>query len=95
LGDFLAITPWAVLAALAVFIVIVWRTRYVSLGSIIAAAFIPLWVLLIHMWVEPVSDFAPKMAALCAVSAVIILKHSENIKRLMAGNENKFGMAKT
>ena len=59
LGVFLAITPWAVLAALAVFIVVVWRTRYVSLGSIIAAAFIPLWVLLMHIGIEPVIDFAP------------------------------------
>jgi glycerol-3-phosphate acyltransferase PlsY len=47
------------------------------------------------LWVEPVSDFAPIMAALCAVAAVIIFKHSENIKRLMAGEENKFGMAKS
>jgi glycerol-3-phosphate acyltransferase PlsY len=91
LGVFLAIVPWAVLAAFAVFIVIVWRTRYVSLGSITAAAFIPLWTLLISLWVEPINDFAPIMAALCAVSALIIAKHSENIKRLMAGNENKFG----
>lgn len=93
LGVFLAIVPWAVLAAAAVFIVIVWRTRYVSLGSIIAAAFIPLWTLLMHVWVEPVSDFAPIMAALCAVAAVIISRHSENIRRLMAGTENKFGAA--
>src|SRR5262247_1639789 len=75
LGVFLAITPWAALAALAVFIVVVWRTRYVSLGSIIAAVFLPLWLLLTHMWIEPISDFAPTMAALCAVSSVIILKH--------------------
>jgi glycerol-3-phosphate acyltransferase PlsY len=95
LGVFLAIVPWAVLAAAAVFIVIVWRTRYVSLGSIIAAAFMPLWVLLMSLWIEPVSDFAPIMTALCAVAAVIIFKHSENIKRLMAGEENKFGMAKS
>ena len=95
LGVFLAIVPWAVLAALAVFIVVVWRTRYVSLGSIIGAAFIPLWVLLMHMWIEPISDFAPIMTALCATSAVIIFKHSENIKRLMAGEENKFGVAKS
>ena len=91
LGVFLAIAPWAALAALAVFIVVVWRTRYVSLGSIIAAAFLPLWVFLTHTWIEPVADFAPIMTALCAVSAVIIFKHSENIKRLMAGEENKFG----
>src|SRR5262245_38960408 len=91
LGVFLAIEPWAALAALAVFIVVVWRTRYVSLGSIIAAVFLPLWVLLKHIWIEPISDFAPTMAALCAGSRVIILKHSETIKRLMAGEENKFG----
>ena len=94
LGVFLAITPWAALAALAVFIVVVWRTRYVSLGSIIAAVFLPLWLLLTHIWIEPISDFAPTMAALCAVSSVIILKHSENIKRLMTGEENKFGAAR-
>jgi glycerol-3-phosphate acyltransferase PlsY len=91
LGVFLAIAPWAALAALAVFIVVVWRTRYISLGSIVAAAFLPLWVFLTHTWIEPVVDFAPIMTALCAVSAVIIFKHSENIKRLMAGAENKFG----
>lgn len=94
LGVFLAVAPWATLAALAVFIIVVWRTRYVSLGSIIAAAFLPLWILLNHIWIAPVSDFAPIMAALCAVSGVIIFKHSENIKRLMAGEENKFGMAR-
>src|SRR5262247_4256614 len=58
LGVFLAIAPWAALAALAVFIVVVWRTRYISLGSIIAAAFLPLWILLTHIWIEPVGDFA-------------------------------------
>jgi glycerol-3-phosphate acyltransferase PlsY len=94
LGVFAAIAPWAVLAAFAVFIVIVWRTRYISLGSITAAAFTPLWTLLMNRWIEPVNDFAPIMAALCAVSALIIAKHSENIKRLMAGNENKFGLAR-
>ncbi|HKQ75950.1 MAG TPA: glycerol-3-phosphate 1-O-acyltransferase PlsY [Blastocatellia bacterium] len=94
LGVFLAIAPWAVLAALAVFLVVVWRTRFVSLGSILAAAFMPLWVLLMHLWIEPIIDFAPIMTALCAASAVIIFKHSENIKRLMAGEENKFGMAR-
>jgi glycerol-3-phosphate acyltransferase PlsY len=95
LGVFLAIAPWATLAALAVFIIVVWRTRYVSLGSIIAAAFLPLWVLLLNMWIESISDFAPIMAALCAVSAVIISKHAENIKRLMAGEENKIGMTRS
>jgi glycerol-3-phosphate acyltransferase PlsY len=95
LGVFLAIAPWAILAAAAVFVVIVWRTRYVSLGSITAAAFVPLWTLLIHTWIEPVIDFAPIIVALCASSAVIIFKHSENIKRLAAGTENKFGVTQS
>lgn len=94
LGVFLAIAPWAVLAALAVFLVVVWRTRFVSLGSVLAAAFVPLWVWLIHLWLEPITNFVPIIAALCASSAIIIAKHHENIQRLMAGTENKFGAAK-
>lgn len=94
LGVFLAIVPWAVLAAIVLFVVIVWRTRFVSLGSIAAAAFIPLWTWIVHTWVEPVSSFIPILVALCASSAVIIAKHAENIRRLLAGNENKFGVAR-
>ncbi|MFN0088077.1 MAG: glycerol-3-phosphate 1-O-acyltransferase PlsY [Blastocatellia bacterium] len=91
LGVFLAIVPWAVLAAFAVFAVLFWRTRFVSLGSIAAAAFIPAWTWGMHTWGEALPDFAPIMAALCASSAVIIAKHAENIKRLLAGTENRFG----
>ncbi|MFN0107923.1 MAG: glycerol-3-phosphate 1-O-acyltransferase PlsY [Blastocatellia bacterium] len=94
LGVFLAIVPWAVMAACIVFGVVVWRTRFISLGSILAAAFVPLWVWLLHLLVEPVSHFAPIIAALCASSAIIIVKHHENIQRLVAGTENKFGAAK-
>jgi acyl phosphate:glycerol-3-phosphate acyltransferase len=94
LGVFAAIVPWAVLAALAVFLVVVWRTRFVSLGSVLAAAFIPLWTWAMHLWVEPLGDFLPILAALCASSAVIIAKHGENIRRLMVGSENRFGAAR-
>src|SRR4030095_3539302 len=51
LGVFLAIVPWAVLAAFALFVLIVWRTRYVSLGSICAAAFVPVWTALQHLFI--------------------------------------------
>jgi glycerol-3-phosphate acyltransferase PlsY len=94
LGVFLAIVPWAVLAALVVFLVIVWRTRFVSLGSIVAATFIPLWTWGMHAWVEPLGDFLPILMALCSSAAVIVAKHAENIRRLLAGTENKFGVAK-
>jgi glycerol-3-phosphate acyltransferase PlsY len=92
-GVFLAIVPWAVLAAFLVFLVLFWRTRFVSLGSIAAAAFIPLWTLAMHMLVEPIPNLVPILTALFAVAAIIIAKHAENIKRLLAGTENKFGAA--
>ena len=94
LGVFLAIVPWSVLAAAVVFLLIVWRTRFVSLGSVTAAAVVPLWTLIQHLLISPVADFAPILAALCAASAVIVAKHHENIQRLLAGTESKFGMAK-
>ncbi|MEP7337789.1 MAG: glycerol-3-phosphate 1-O-acyltransferase PlsY [Acidobacteriota bacterium] len=94
LGVFLAIVPWSVLAAFVVFALIFWRTRYVSLGSVMAAAIIPLWTLIQHTMISPVADFVPIIAALCAASAIIIAKHHENIRRLMDGNENKFGVAR-
>lgn len=94
LGVFLAIVPWAVLASFLVFALIVWLTRYVSLGSICAAASIPLWAWLQHRFWQPLPDFAPVLAALCAVALLIIAKHGENIQRLLAGQENKFGAAR-
>jgi acyl phosphate:glycerol-3-phosphate acyltransferase len=89
LGVFLAIVPWSVLAASVAFLLIVWRTRFVSLGSITAAAFVPLWTLIQQTAISPVDGFSQIMLALCASSGVIIWKHSENIKRLLAGTENK------
>ncbi|MCI0337596.1 MAG: glycerol-3-phosphate 1-O-acyltransferase PlsY [Acidobacteria bacterium] len=94
LGVFLAIVPWSVLAASIVFALLVWRTRYVSLASITAAVFVPLWTLIQHTANSPIEDFGPIMFALCASSALIVWRHSENIKRLMAGTENKFGVAR-
>jgi glycerol-3-phosphate acyltransferase PlsY len=89
LGVFLAIVPWSVLAASIVFLLIVWRTRYVSLGSIAAAICVPLWTMIQHTAISPAENFGPVLIALSAVSGVIIWKHSENIKRLMTGVENK------
>lgn len=94
LGVFVAIVPFSVLAAFVVFALIFWRTRFVSLGSIAAAAVVPLWTLVQHTLISPLTDFVPIMSALCAASAIIIAKHHENIQRLMAGSENKFGVAK-
>jgi glycerol-3-phosphate acyltransferase PlsY len=89
LGVFLAIVPWSVLAASVAFLLIVWRTRFVSLGSITAAAFVPLWTLIQQTAISPIDGFSQIMLALCASSGVIIWKHSQNIKRLLGGTEHK------
>ncbi len=94
LGVFLAIAPVAALCAFAVFILIVAKTKYISLGSIASTvAMIPL-ILLWNGWVWP-SQYLPQMlVAITVVAAVIVFKHSDNIKRLMSGTENKFGQKK-
>ena len=94
LGVFLVIVPWSVLAALVVFILIFWRTRYVSLGSIAAALVVPIATAFYHTLIQPIPNFIVVMTALIASSSLIIVKHSENIKRLMAGTENKFGVVR-
>ena len=89
-GAFLCLTPIALVAVLVVFVVVVAWTRYISLGSIIMAATLPLGVWLI---VHP--PLAPIMAAVIA-GAFIIYKHSSNIQRLRSGREHVFGFgAKT
>lgn len=89
-GVFLMLTPMAVAMAALVFIVVVTSTRYVSLGSILAAITIPLLVLLQHEFLQPVAPLAPIISAAAAGAALIVFAHRENIGRLLGGNESKF-----
>ena len=88
-GVFLILAPLAVALAGVIFLVIVLLTRYVSLGSIVAAATIPLFVL-IRNYVTPRADFAPLLAAAVAGAALIIFAHRGNIGRLISRSESKF-----
>lgn len=83
-GAALYIMPQAVLLGLAVVIVTVALTRYVSLGSILAAASVAMYALLSSMPLE-------KRIFAAAAAAVIIYKHRPNIRRLLAGTESKLG----
>jgi len=82
-GAYLAICPAAVVTTLAVFVLTVAVTRYISLASILATGAFPLWA---YLYGEPVSVLL--WGALGA--SVIILKHHQNIRRLFAGTESKF-----
>ena len=89
LGVFLALAPLAVLCALPVFVVVVWATRYVSLGSMTAAAILPLCVWLLSARGGASANTAPLMTATLVGAALIIFKHRANIGRLLRGEESK------
>jgi acyl phosphate:glycerol-3-phosphate acyltransferase len=83
LGVFLVLSPVAVALALAVFIGLMLVWRYVSLGSIMAAAVMPLAVALMG---------GGKVTFLVTliIAVVVIAKHHGNIRRLLEGTENRF-----
>jgi acyl phosphate:glycerol-3-phosphate acyltransferase len=85
-GAFIALAPKAVLIVLLIFVVIVAAFRYISLGSIVATAAFPLFAWLLYRYQASPAVFA---AMVCA-SALIIAKHHENIRRLLAGTEHRF-----
>jgi glycerol-3-phosphate acyltransferase PlsY len=89
-GVFLMLAPIALVLAGVLFLVVVILTRYVSLGSIMAAVSIPLFLLLQNAVIRPVEALAPTMTAAIAGAALIVFAHRANIGRLLSGSETKF-----
>jgi glycerol-3-phosphate acyltransferase PlsY len=83
LGVFLALSPLSVAIALGVFLVLVFKWRYISLGSIVAAAVMPPAVSLL-------GGGRVLVLVTALIAMIVIVKHRENIKRLVGGTENKF-----
>lgn len=89
-GVFLVASPWAALAAIGVFAVILILFRYVSLGSIVASL-----AFLIFAWFIPPGPHPPVFYAVeCIIAVLIIVKHHTNIRRLINGTEHKLGAKK-
>jgi acyl phosphate:glycerol-3-phosphate acyltransferase len=83
LGVFLGAAPLSLLAGLVVFVLVLYKWRYVSAASIAAAAVVPIAVTVI--------TGKPELIAMaCIIAALIIFKHHDNIGRLRAGTESKF-----
>lgn len=91
LGVFLLLAPVPVSFALAVFLMTVAATRYMSLASILATATVPVATLILYGWVWPHAQLAALVITTLAASTLIIAKHHENISRLLAGTESRFG----
>ena len=83
LGVFLFLIPAITLILLVIFILIVYFTKYISLGSITAAFLLPIFTFFTH-----------RDSYLFALSLIIgifvIYRHKTNISRLLSGTENKF-----
>jgi glycerol-3-phosphate acyltransferase PlsY len=83
-GAFLCLTPLPLLAVILVFVITVAYSRFISLGSIVAAGTLPFAVwLILH---PPL----PVVAAALIAGTLVIWRHKGNINRLRAGTENVF-----
>src|SRR5579864_7057449 len=87
LGSFVLIAPEAVLVAAGIFLVVLLLSRYVSLGSVVAVGVFPLLVWFTRHFAVPVRA----LATIALASLLIIARHHENIRRLLAGTENRVG----
>ncbi len=84
-GAFSVLTPLAVPPALAVFLVAVWATKYVSLGSMLATIALPS---IAYATGAPVAA----LVAAWAAAALILFRHRSNFARLRGGTERRLGV---
>jgi glycerol-3-phosphate acyltransferase PlsY len=89
LGVFLPICPEAVAAAAVLWILLVIFWRYSSLGSIVAAAAMPVLVYLLYAPHHAPPDYV--LLGTILVSVLVLWKHRDNMRRLVAGEESRMG----
>lgn len=87
LGALLALAWPLALALMLTWLIVMFITRYVSLASIVAASS----AIIYAAWLVPANNYL----AIVLMSLLLVWRHQENIKRLIAGKENKFGKTKT
>ncbi|MDZ4742042.1 MAG: glycerol-3-phosphate 1-O-acyltransferase PlsY [Verrucomicrobiota bacterium] len=90
-GALIGLMPVVSVMVIVVFIVVFKISRYVSLGSIIAAAALPLVTALFY-WGMP--EFLPFTIFASVLGILAIVRHKSNIRRLINGTENRFGQKK-
>jgi len=91
LGSFVLLTPKTILVMIAIFVLIFLVFRYVSLASILTVALFPIlaWI------IEPDRVTSHMLIFIAAASLLIIVKHYENIRRLLAHTESRFQWRRT
>ena len=84
-GVFSVLTPFAIPPALAIFIVTVWATKYISLGSLLATVALP-------PVAYAIGNPASAVMAAFAAAAMIVFRHRANLLRLRTGTERRLGV---
>ena len=87
LGAYVYLAPLPVAAVAVVFFVTVWRTRYISLGSLLGAITFPLAV-----WIIQRPQHWPLLVCSILSCTLIVWRHRGNIERLRSGQENAFSL---
>lgn len=85
LGIFLVLSPATILCDLIIFILVLWKWRFISLASVSAAAVTPFFV---YFFLQSVTLFV----ATLIIATLVIWRHKANIERLLNGNENRFNL---
>lgn len=83
LGVFLVLAPIPTLLTFLTFLVIVSATRYISLGSLLSAVVLPALI-------GFTQGFVPLFGVAALVGVLVIVRHWGNLRRLLAGTENRF-----
>jgi glycerol-3-phosphate acyltransferase PlsY len=86
-GVFLALALGPALAGLGIFVLVFALSRYVSLASIVSAAAFPV----LALWMAHAARTPLETAVLFIVPLIVILRHHQNIARLLGGTEYRFG----
>ena len=91
-GVFIALVPIPIALALFVFVFTVWLSKFVSLGSILAALTLFISELVMNIWIS----FAELefLIFTFTIALFIIIRHKANIQRLLNGSENKISFKK-
>jgi len=83
LGVFLLYSPQTALITFIIWIVVVLTTKYSSLGALISFGLLPLTIILL--------DGKDKLPVAVLVTLFILIRHTDNIRRLIKGTERKIG----
>ena len=87
-GIFAVCSPIAIISGLAVFAITAIVSKIVSLSSLLATVVVVVLSIVLY---DNTASIYPQMFLTVAMGAIVVLKHTSNIKRLISGTENKIG----